>query len=1079
MFKGHKIFWGALLLGLFLWTIDAFIDYSFSLGNTFLDHFILRLKPGTVFKRLALFSFFIFLAVGFSRVFISRRQAERNTAEAERKYRLLLENIQEAIIVIEENMIRFANRRALEIFEFSEKEFLTRAFNDFVHPEDQEVEKLNYQQIIKGEKEPSPWSVRAISKKGKVVWIELKANPFLWKGRPAVLYCLKDISASKAAEELREQRGALQKLVAEISSRFISLPFGEMEEEIKNSLGALRKLFPIDYISLSLLDAEGTKIEHSYEGTPLGTGISKPISSSFPLPLSPWLKNKLMKSEIVNLPRIANLPQEAQVEKEAWQNQGCQSLLAIPLMLGDNLIGLLTLISQSKEVTWEEEDINLFKIIAEILASVIARKRNEEALQKIQESFQWLAQESASIAEIGRIVSSTLHIEEVYEAFAAEAHKLISFDRLAIATVNQGEGTFTISYVAGPQIVGRQIGEVLPLKGSAIEEVIRTHSGIVIGEENRELLTAKFPALLPIMEVGYRSMIMVPLISKKEIIGVLNLQSTKANAYSQMDLKFMERIATQISGAIANAQLYSRQKQTEEALRTSEKRYRLLVENAPLGILSADRQGQIIDINPTLAAMLDSPPPELNIFTCPSFQKAGIAENFRLCLQTGKGGVLETPYPTKNGEEIFFRYHLTPMIGEEGQIIGGQAIMEDISEKKRLESQLIHAQKMEAIGTLAGGIAHDFNNILSAIIGYTELACFELSPDSNAALNLQAALKASHRAKELVKQILTFSRHSDQGKKPIQISPLIKETLKLLRASLPSTIEIRTQIDKYEGIIEANPTQIHQVLMNLCANSAHAMRNKGGVLEISLQTIKVDDQNLSQFPALTPGLYAHLSVKDDGEGMPAEILGKIFDPYFTTKKVGEGTGLGLAVVHGIVKNHGGAISAKSELGKGSVFNLFFPLLGESAETGDPPALEFLPLGERERILLVDDEQALVELGKKMLEHLGYEVFPRTSSIEALELFRHQPEQFHLVITDMTMPNMTGEKLAQELIKIRPDIPIILCTGYSEKISEAKAKVLGIREFIMKPLDMNELARTIRRVLKHENRKEASPNYALR
>jgi CheY-like chemotaxis protein len=382
---------------------------------------------------------------------------------------------------------------------------------------------------------------------------------------------------------------------------------------------------------------------------------------------------------------------------------------------------------------------------------------------------------------------------------------------------------------------------------------------------------------------------------------------------------------------------------------------------------------------------------------------------------------------------------------------------------------------MEAIGTLAGGIAHDFNNILSAIMGYTELAVLGVPEKLPAKQNLQEVLKASHRAKDLVRQILTFSRQGEQERKPVLIFPIVKETLKLLRASLPSTIEIRQKIDSETGVIEANLTQIHQVVMNLCTNAAHAMRENGGVLEVSLVNVEMDIDTTAQHPDIHPGPYLRLTVSDTGIGIAPDLVERIFDPYFTTKKVGEGTGLGLAVVHGIVKSHGGIIKVYSELGKGSTFHVYFPLIDGFQEITETQKVELLPMGDHERVLFVDDEQALVELGEKMLEHLGYEVTVRTSSIEALELFRNQPDRFDLIITDFTMPNMTGDKLAQEVMRLRPGLPVILCTGFSERISEMKAKALGIQEFVMKPFDLNDLARTIRRALDHKIKKVLSRN----
>jgi len=417
---------------------------------------------------------------------------------------------------------------------------------------------------------------------------------------------------------------------------------------------------------------------------------------------------------------------------------------------------------------------------------------------------------------------------------------------------------------------------------------------------------------------------------------------------------------------------------------------------------------------------------------------------------------------------------------------GVQVWIRDITERKQadnekrlLELQLQQAQKMEAIGTLAGGIAHDFNNILAAIIGYTEIASLQVADDNKAKESLNEVLKAGHRAKDLVNQILAFSRPAEEGRKPIQVTSIMKEALKLLRATLPATIETRQniEIDPDQDTILADPTQIHEVLMNLCTNAAHAMWENGGILEISLQNVEIGIRN-SEFEDdegkppihipyssvdLDPGQYLRLTVSDTGHGMTEKVMKRIFDPYFTTKDKGGGTGMGLSVVHGIIKSHSGTITVYSEQAKGSTFHVYLPLIQE--EVQKPDIDDNAPvLTGHERILFVDDEHALVEIAKDILERLGYEVVTRTSSVEALELFRVRAHSFDLVITDMTMPNMTGDKLSRELMKIRSDIPIILCTGYSERISEEKAKGMGIREFVMKPLVMKDLAKTVRKAL---------------
>ena len=382
-------------------------------------------------------------------------------------------------------------------------------------------------------------------------------------------------------------------------------------------------------------------------------------------------------------------------------------------------------------------------------------------------------------------------------------------------------------------------------------------------------------------------------------------------------------------------------------------------------------------------------------------------------------------------------------------------------ERTSLETQLQQSQKMESIGTLAGGIAHDFNNILASIIGFAELSLDEAEKGTLLHSNLEEVLIAGQRAKDLVLQILTFSRQADQEQSPVQVSLVVKEALKLLRASIPTIIEIQENVSS-NAVVMGDATRIHQVLMNLCTNAAHAIGGKGGVLTVHLADVELDSEFILDHTDLKPGPYINLTVTDTGQGMAPDVLDKIFDPFFSTKEKGQGTGMGLSVVHGIVHSHGGTIYTYSEPGKGSTFKVFLPAIERRLKPEDKIERP-VPTGT-ERILLIDDEPAILNMGKQTLESLGYDVVTRTASIEALEYFKAQPDKVDLVITDMTMPKMTGEVLAQELIKVRPDIPIILCTGFSAMIDEQKAMAMGIRAFVSKPVLKREIAETIRSVL---------------
>ncbi|QTA83039.1 Two component system response regulator/histidine kinase, PAS domain-containing [Desulfonema limicola] len=420
----------------------------------------------------------------------------------------------------------------------------------------------------------------------------------------------------------------------------------------------------------------------------------------------------------------------------------------------------------------------------------------------------------------------------------------------------------------------------------------------------------------------------------------------------------------------------------------------------------------------------------------------------------------ETVRLRKDGKLINVSITVSPVKNSSGEITGASIITRDITQKKILEEQFFQAQKRQAIGTLAGGIAHDFNNILMPIIGYAEITADCLPKDSPVRENLRQILISAERAKDLVCQILTFTRENKQEKMVMKAQYVIKEALKLIRATLPSTIKIHHYIDNNCGPVLGNPTHIHQIVMNLCTNAFHAMQENGGIIEVSL---KETDVKKDQILTLEPGKYILLTVSDTGHGINPSIIEKIFEPYFTTKEHGRGTGLGLAVVQGIVKGSDGEITVKSETGKGSIFNIYLPRVFEQENSLKSDLKKAYPEGS-ERILIVDDEPQVAMVQEQMLKNIGYKVTAVSSSIEALNIFRKNPEIFDLVITDQSMPDIQGIQLAKNIIQIRPDIPIILCTGFSNAVNETTAKDMGINGFIKKPFSKMEIAETIRQVL---------------
>lgn len=517
-----------------------------------------------------------------------------------------------------------------------------------------------------------------------------------------------------------------------------------------------------------------------------------------------------------------------------------------------------------------------------------------------------------------------------------------------------------------------------------------------------------------------------------------------------------------------------------QALTESEQRFQDFFAHSPIGVATYDSERKLVNVNPACLRMFGTPDrQEFGRFDL--FDNVWLSDEARRNLKKGESSAYEAEVDfdgirklgalvtNRNG-----RAHFDLMIHNLGldrdyKPKGFLAQIQDVTRRREAENalllserQLRQAQKMQAIGTLAGGIAHDFNNILTPIIGYTEIVLQCDSGDAATQDYLREVLKASHRAKDLVNQILTFSRQSELSGSPIQVSTIIKEVVKQFQATQPQNIEIRTLLKSESDVVVASPTQLHQVIMNLCTNAIHAMKETGGTLDIATASFLHRHRVRSAYPALAPGRYLRISVRDTGTGMDEATIERVFEPFFTTKASGEGTGMGLAVVHGIVSSLKGAISVESKLGVGSVFHVVLPLV-ERLQADEEESAAPMPTG-RETILFVDDERDIVKMQTHMLTTLGYNPVMANSAEEALRLFALNPDRFDLIITDQVMPGMSGTELAKAILGIRPNMPIILSTGFSDVVTPEQARALGVREFMLKPVVMRHMAETIRRAL---------------
>ncbi len=1044
-------------------------------------------------------------------------QVEESLQESEAKFQALADCSPIAISILRGEQYLYVNSVWKDLMGYSEEEALSLNPLMVVHPDMRELVHKRSVDRMSGEKVPPRYEMKVITKSGDVRWMDFSATVIEYDSKPAILNVANDITERKQMEEALQVSERRYRSIVEDQTEFIVrwLPdgtrtfankaycdyFGLTQDEC---IGI--SFFPL--ISEKDRKAVKKRIELLTPSNPVSTGEHRVIRPDGTIGWNQWVDRAIFDDEgqVIEFQSVGrDITEPKRTEEtlrklvETTSSQFGKAFFDSMAVHLSKAIGAdYTLIGELHE--GKSESIRTIAVaidgdLADNFEYELANTPCENVVGKEVCSYAsgvWdLFPEDVLLKEMGvegyvgvplfdsqhsalgimvalfrQPLTSTDFVESVLQIFSSrtgsELERLRVDDALRQSEENYRslfENTGTATFVAEEDMTVSQVNaKCEELSGYSRDEIVgkmKTTDFIPVEELER------------IKKYHFERRKKDADIPPEYELKLTDKNGNIKNVFIQVGL--IPKTEQSIASIIDITPL----KQAEKALRDSEEKYRELANSLPQYVFEMDENAVITFANRNAFDFFG--------YTQNDFDKGVNAlqmlipedqdramENMRRRLSGEELGSSEYIAQKKDGTTFHAVVHVNPII-RENKPVGLRGIMVDITdrklaeeEKRNLEKQLVQAQKMESIGTLAGGIAHDFNNILASIIGCTELSLEDAPKDTFLYENLREVLRAGMRAKDLVQQILTFSRQADQELKPLRVQTIIKEVLKLTSSTLPSTIEIKQYISNKCGLIMADSTQIHQIAMNLITNAYHAMEDEGGKLEVTLKEVELGADDLKD-SSITPGTYVCLTVADTGIGMEQSALDLIFDPYFTTKEKDKGTGLGLVVVHGIVKSYRGKIIVYSEKGHGTVFHVYLPVIRTQVETEESVAITHIQRGD-ERILLVDDDEPIVRMEKQMLERLGYHVTARTSSIEVLEAFKAAPNKFDLVITDMTMPNMTGVQLSKKLLEIRHDIPIIICTGFSTKVDGEKTKAAGIRGYVMKPVVMSELAKKIREVL---------------
>jgi PAS domain S-box-containing protein len=686
-----------------------------------------------------------------------------------------------------------------------------------------------------------------------------------------------------------------------------------------------------------------------------------------------------------------------------------------------------------------------------ILKDITDRKQGEEALRQSEEEARRLAQENAIMAKIGRIISSTLNIEEVYEPFAAEVRQVIPFDRVSVNVINPDRASITITYAFGIKVGALQVGDILPLDDPLNENVVSRRQGILIqAEDESELVNKGYPNLVKHFRAGIRSAMTVPLISKDQVIGIFHLQSLKPNAYTELDLRLAERVGNQIAGAIANAQLFSERKQAEEALRQSEEKYRTILESIQDGYFEVDLAGNFTFVNDVTCRHLGYSREELIGMNNRQYSDETTAKRmYQVFNRVYRAGepvkVFDIELIKKDRTKVISEISVSLIRDSEGKPIGFRGISRDITEKKRMEEQLLQSEKLRAVGEMASGVAHDFNNALAAILGNTQLLLYT-AKDEELKGSLKVIEKVARGSAQTVRRLQDFTRKSvHQELFKVDVNSIVKDSIEITKPKWKDEVQGRgihiEMVSNFEEIptVIGSTSELREVFTNMIFNAIEAMP-EGGKIEIRTFQRK---SNVS------------IQISDTGIGMTEEVKKKIFEPFFTTKPFSN-TGLGLSMSYGVIKRFGGEIEVESKVGHGTTFTIILPIGLEGKEEVDVSPI--IKKGREARILVIDDEGEVRSVLSRILSQVNHQVTMAEDGEEGIRLFKEK--DFDLVLTDLGMPGMSGWEVCRAIKKMSPRTPVGMITGWGVEIDQSKIEENGIDFVIPKPFQFGQILKVV-------------------